>query len=77
MPDTNGKWLKGAGTTGYLHVRNITRLFLVSDYNGKTDIKASTIGPANPFTVEVYETEETAERALANLIEWLEQGRSA
>jgi len=57
----------------YLHVRNVTRLFVVEDgVTRRGNIKASVIGPAMPFTVAEYDTQHEAELALQALIAQLE-----
>lgn len=66
------KWLHGTGTTGLLQVRNITRLFIVTDYSGKSDIKASMLGSQSPFTVDEFDTVARAGRALEWLLDQLE-----
>lgn len=59
----------------YLLIRNITRLFVQTDEVRRTGvIKASTIGPAMPFTVAQYDNKLTAEVALQELIDRIEKG---
>jgi len=57
----------------YLNVRNITRIWVAEDtITARGVIKASTIGPAMPFTVAEYETGDRAAEVLRNLIDLVE-----
>lgn len=61
------------GGSGYLLIRNITRLFVQADeITREAVIKASTVGPAMPFTVAKYENKLTADLALQELITAIE-----
>lgn len=56
----------------YLHVRNITRLAVQTDYDDKSRIKAHHNGPAMPFTVAQFETSREAQNWLRDLVDRLE-----
>lgn len=59
----------------YLLIKNITRLFVQADeITRKATVKASTIGPAMPFTVAQYDNKNLAEIALTELIDRIEKG---
>ena len=57
----------------FLLVANITRIFITEDTITKTsEIKASTLGPAMPFTLGRYDGRLNATLALAEIITALE-----
>ena len=57
----------------FLHIRNITRLFLAEDTITKgCSIKASVIGPAMPFLVADYDSRDAAATSLQELINLIE-----
>lgn len=57
----------------FLLIRNITRLFVETDNIKKTAaIKASTVGPALPFTVATYDNTNQADTGLYMMVNWIE-----
>lgn len=56
----------------YIHIRNITRLAIQSEYNDKATIRAHHNGQAMPFTVAQFETTRHAEAWLMDLVERIE-----
>lgn len=56
----------------YVHVVNITRLAIETDYSDKSTIKAHHNGPSMPFPVAKFDTRKDAQTWLMDLINRIE-----